>query len=1507
MSVEINIDDLFENVDIPLIKDNNYVEIEAKIKNTKDFNKLLTYMKENKNDKITNSVVYGYPNNIRQIIENNNISYEKKTNLKKYYKYSNIYNFIISISNEEKIMNLNTKQNPLYIRKRERHSFELSKDYQLDLTIVDENNVKKREIEIEYIGEFKNFDNNSFIKEIEYIYSILTGSEKLISQSDINNLVSNVNNVLNIQNSKNFIHTNIFVKARNIKFADLVYGGIVGNPLVSYNVSHKIDGLFKMLIVNKIGLWLQYGNDYNLLVKLPNIEKTSVYICEMLYNINNIKYVLLVYDCIIYNNENITNKNLAERVSHIPSVLNLNINDNYLTILEKKSHNLDVNNFFNIIRMLLLEQETLIWPQDGFIFTPNGIYNPHSDLKKLNVRNLVDYADVCKWKPFHKITIDFKIHMNKQNIIELYVYDVYNKKETIFKGSMVNPLVENMLSNKFYSNINLYNNHIVECSYDPICNILTPIKIRYDKFGPNHLDIAVSNWMDLHDPITIEDLYGKTITLDNKYHNNIKNMLYGLPTIYPPISNLNIKPSYNLLDIGSGRGGDLTKWLKSKVNHVIVVEPNNNNLNTLNSRLKNYKNFSNHVTTINTVGEDTKQITSVVSNTVSKVDVISLMLSLSFFWANTETLDSLVQTIVHNLNMNGYIIFLTIDGVKLNELLQHNNPLILNDISFTLYENKFVYAEIPGIVGKQWEFLVNIDELTKKLNKYGIELLMTRSASDELLLGDEYKIYSSLYTYGIYQKTKNVKTGDIIDIIIPPVIYPIIPNVHLTILKDDESKKIKNSLNISLVRIGCLNNIYHAILKAIYNLYQETNNIDTRNKLAEEFSNEVDTLNIIDISNQLDYDIYIFEYQENDLLLKEHTFNCERGERNAILLLNIENHYELLGYETIDNYYKTLFEPFETLMLNIKGLIIKTALINDTDNNFYINALIQNIKKIYKIPVKNSEAYKIFYNEIEQTFNNPDLLSKILTNLFKYPAQENSKRIDERINTINNILTKINFNTSNMKILDIGAGDGKITTALKQYYNLNKNDVYAIDQKLPINNQITTLIYDVNGNIPLDNNSVTVILLFAVLHHIPPDIRLNLMSEIYRVLEPEGIVIIREHNDNKDITFYKFIDLIHLFWYVSSNETHDPLYMLTGQEFETLFNKFDMYSIYYDTYDEPNPQKIYHEVFIKPIDDFPYKKISMSIQDINTRFNNLKSYKFDSVKYNYNIRNIPGDWYKNKNFLYNNLLIKNADSDYLRFNLISDYFTDECRMKAKRYDQDLTPYEYWQKNKQNVINYAITNYGESNAYTLRESIFKLAGEVTGFRPTLMVGFIKMFKSKKILDFSSGWGDRLVGAIAANVDFYCGVDPNSCLHPKYKEIIEHFAKNKKRYVMIESPFEEAVLPENKTYDLILTSPPYFNLETYTNEETQSINNRDVNEWFDDFLIFSLIKAWKVLDVSGYMVIIINDINEIAHYTEKMVTIFTKITKDAEFLGVISYSNIKNNHPVNPQPCWIWKKK
>lgn len=132
----------------------------------------------------------------------------------------------------------------------------------------------------------------------------------------------------------------------------------------------------------------------------------------------------------------------------------------------------------------------------------------------------------------------------------------------------------------------------------------------------------------------------------------------------------------------------------------------------------------------------------------------------------------------------------------------------------------------------------------------------------------------------------------------------------------------------------------------------------------------------------------------------------------------------------------------------------------------------------------------------------------------------------------------------------------------------------------------------------------------------------------------------------------------------------------------------------------------------------------------------------------------------------------------------------------------------------------------------------------------------------MLDFSAGWGDRLVGAIAGDVKLYCGVDPNTGLQQGHSEIINTFAKgNTDRFKIIYSPFQTAVLPEGVTFDLVFTSPPYFDFEIYTERDGQSVKDFPyLQDWIVKFLLESIHKAWQRLDTGGHLAIHLTDFRD-----------------------------------------------
>ena len=312
---------------------------------------------------------------------------------------------------------------------------------------------------------------------------------------------------------------------------------------------------------------------------------------------------------------------------------------------------------------------------------------------------------------------------------------------------------------------------------------------------------------------------------------------------------------------------------------------------------------------------------------------------------------------------------------------------------------------------------------------------------------------------------------------------------------------------------------------------------------------------------------------------------------------------------------------------------------------------------------------------------------------------------------------------------------------------------------------------------------------------------------------------------------------------------------------------------------------------MNPQDDYPYKKSFTPDQEYLNRFRRLQEYTLDWAfnPSEYKIINL-GTTVKPFKMLYQGqpTIVRVFEDNYDKYDNFD--FQEEQRVRCKRYDQKISSHEYWGLHKTLLTNEA------SNPKDQRELLYQRHYECTTFKPSLMVGFAKYFEATRILDISAGWGDRLIGAIAAGVEYF-GTDPNTKLQTGYQEIIDFFGADPKKYQVVPSTFEEVKLPPKK-FDLVLTSPPYFNLEQYGEVPVPS----SLKAWLNDFLLFSLKKASEALAIGGHMLININDSKDI-HYVNQMVNFNLP---DMIYLGCISQASITKGYPKSPQPFWVWKK-
>ena len=148
---------------------------------------------------------------------------------------------------------------------------------------------------------------------------------------------------------------------------------------------------------------------------------------------------------------------------------------------------------------------------------------------------------------------------------------------------------------------------------------------------------------------------------------------------------------------------------------------------------------------------------------------------------------------------------------------------------------------------------------------------------------------------------------------------------------------------------------------------------------------------------------------------------------------------------------------------------------------------------------------------------------------------------------------------------------------------------------------------------------------------------------------------------------------------------------------------------------------------------------------------------------------------------------------------------------------------------------------------LRASIRFKHGSINQFRPAVAKWIYQRFKPKRILDFSAGWGGRLLGAMALNID-YVGIDANTNLYPLYKKMLEIYPSDSE-VKLIFKPAEEVDFKELGKFDMIFTSPPYFDLEIYPNMKNYGSSENFLNEFF----IPVVRESFKRLNKDGYLIL------------------------------------------------------
>ena len=174
--------------------------------------------------------------------------------------------------------------------------------------------------------------------------------------------------------------------------------------------------------------------------------------------------------------------------------------------------------------------------------------------------------------------------------------------------------------------------------------------------------------------------------------------------------------------------------------------------------------------------------------------------------------------------------------------------------------------------------------------------------------------------------------------------------------------------------------------------------------------------------------------------------------------------------------------------------------------------------------------------------------------------------------------------------------------------------------------------------------------------------------------------------------------------------------------------------------------------------------------------------------------------------------------------------------------------------------------------------------VSNFRPTAAAAMYDGVVDKDsplegtvagtVWDPSMGYGGRLLGAIAAGVN-YIGTDPCIPTYDGLQGILNDFGNPHNTY-QLHRQGSETFIPEDESLDFVFTSPPYFGWEAYGDEpEQSSIKFSTSYMWKEKFLKQTIANAYKGLKTGKYLALNVSNTKQYKTYEEDTVSLAKEV--------------------------------
>jgi ubiquinone/menaquinone biosynthesis C-methylase UbiE len=440
--------------------------------------------------------------------------------------------------------------------------------------------------------------------------------------------------------------------------------------------------------------------------------------------------------------------------------------------------------------------------------------------------------------------------------------------------------------------------------------------------------------------------------------------------------------------------------------------------------------------------------------------------------------------------------------------------------------------------------------------------------------------------------------------------------ISMEIMNEEMKKQITKMYDyLKIFEKYLLLSTYSLDLKDVADMYLSNHkyNFSLFEPSMKYYENSINISNCIKIYNQIIYEYYSLKINEETEKSKVNVYNLY----NLIVVLqNLNPHYS----DFFDKYIKSFLNikikmnslPENHYLPVYSNSQIKTYLSLKQFNN-QIQPLTNLVSRYvnYDYPSINNILYSSLSKKsssssssISEELTDIDIYNKFRENKkIKDPSKKekrNFKRAREIFSYINNALKK----SSKQEIksiggdqychLDYGGNDGSVASEFAKLSKLDKTQVYSADIESWLGNtknnkyeNITYTLLNENQKLPYPTNNFDSISCLQVLHHLE-FINAHL-NELYRVLKPGGILVIREHDCINESTQF-LIDIEHMIHEYVEPDVPNTKILKTYSAFYKSFTELNKlletigFEFVLDDYDfnpKFNPTRYYFAIYKK--------------------------------------------------------------------------------------------------------------------------------------------------------------------------------------------------------------------------------------------------------------------------------------------------------------------------------------